>query len=94
MMIDILSQFYSAHYNFGIIAIFILLFAAFLGSKKNFKGVFAVLCLFLVYNLVLYNKAKRNPNWYNETEAKVKAYDPVKEAWDKKDGDDDPNKRK
>jgi hypothetical protein len=92
MMVDVLSDFYTAHYNFAIIAGLMLLFALFLGSKKNIKGVVIVLCLFSVYNLILFNKTKRDPNWYDKTVAKIKAYDPVKEAWDNKDGDDDPNK--
>ncbi|GHV14271.1 hypothetical protein AGMMS49938_10110 [Fibrobacterales bacterium] len=93
-MVDVLSEFYTAHYNFGMIAAFMLLLAAFLGSKKNIKGVAVVLCIFLVYNLVLFNKTKRNPEWYDEGEAKVKGYDPVKALWDAKSADDDPSKRK
>jgi hypothetical protein len=91
-MIDILEPFYMAHYNFGIIGALILLFALYLGSRKNVKGVFMFLCIFLVYNLVLFNKTKRNPDWYDETEASVKSYDPVKELWNAKPADDDVNK--
>jgi len=94
MMIDTLTSFYTVHYNFGLVAIFMLLIAIYLASKKNGKGVVVMLCLLLVYNLILYNKAKHDPKWYDKTEAKIKAYDPVKEAWDKKEGDDDPDKRK
>jgi hypothetical protein len=94
MAIDILTAFYTEHYNFGIAAIFMLLFAIYLGSRKNGRGVVVMLCLLLVYNLIIYNKTKRDPDWYEKLEAKIKAYDPVKEAWDKKEGDDDPNKHK
>lgn len=83
-MLEVLSSFYTTHYNFGIIAILMLLLTAFLGSKKNFKSVIVVLCIFLIYNLALFNKTKANPNWYTETEAKIKSFDPVKEAWDNK----------
>jgi hypothetical protein len=93
-MIDILTQFYTNHYNFGIIAVFILLVAAFLGSKKNVKGVLIMLGIFLVYNMVLYNKTKRDPNWYDKTEKEVQNYDPVKELWKEKPADDDVEKRK
>jgi hypothetical protein len=93
-IIDILEPFYMAHYNFGIIAILILLLTAFLGSKKNAKGVFIMLCIFLAYNLVLYNKTKRDPDWYEKAEGEAKAYDPVKKLWEEKPADDDINKRK
>jgi len=94
MMVDILTEFYTVHYNFGIAAILMLLFALYLGSRKNGRGVVVMLCLLLVYNLIIFNKTKRDPNWYDKLEAKIKAYDPVKEAWDNKAGDDDPNKHK
>jgi len=94
MMIDILTEFYTVHYNFGLIALLILLLAAFMGSKKNFRGVVVMLCVFLVYNLILYNKTKRDPEWYEKQEAEVKAYDPVKKLWEDKPADDDVNKRK
>jgi hypothetical protein len=94
MAIDILTEFYTVHYNFGLIALFMLLFALYLGSRKNVKGVVVTLCILLVYNLIIYNKTKRDPDWYEKTEAKIKAYDPVKEAWNNKEGDDDPNKHK
>jgi len=93
-MTDILTEFYTVHYNFGLIAVFMLLFALYLGSKKNARGVVITLCLLLVYNLIIYNKTKRDPEWYEKTEARIKAYDPVKEAWDNKAGDDDPDKHK
>ncbi|MDR2732427.1 MAG: hypothetical protein LBB36_04330 [Fibromonadaceae bacterium] len=93
-MIDILSDFYIAHYNFAIIAGLMLLLALFLGSKKNVRSTIIVLCIFLVYNLVLYNKTRHDPDWYDKTEAKVKAYDPIKEAWNERPADDDVNKRK
>jgi len=93
-MIDVLSEFYTNHYNLGIIAIFMLLVAAFIGSKKNFKGVVVVLSIFLVYNLVLYNKTKRDPYWLEKIQDKATAYDPVKELWNEKPADDDVNKRK
>jgi len=93
-IVDILTQFYTVHYNFGLIAIFILLFAAWLGSKKNVKGVIAALCVFLVYNLVLYKKTERDPEWYDKKEAEFKGYDPVKKLWEEKSADDDPDKRK
>jgi hypothetical protein len=93
-MVDTLTEFYTVHYNFGIAAVLMFLFALYLGSRKNARGVVVMLCLLLVYNLIIYNKTKRDPNWYDKMEAKIKAYDPVKEAWDKKEGDDDPNKHK
>jgi hypothetical protein len=94
MMIDVLQHFYTSHYNFGIIAAFMLLLAALLGSKKNAKGVLIMLGIFLVYNLVLYNKARRDPDWYDKAESEAKAYDPVKKLWEEKPADDDVNKRK
>jgi len=93
-MVEILTQFYTAHYNFGLIALFILLFAALLGSRKNVKGVIAALCVFLVYNLVLFKKTERDPEWYDKKEAEIRDYDPVKKLWEDKDADDDPNKYK
>jgi hypothetical protein len=94
MMIDVLQHFYTNHYNFGIIAVFMLLLVALLGSKKNAKGVLIMLGIFLVYNLVLYNKARRDPDWYDKAESKAKDYDPVKKLWEEKPADDDVNKRK
>ncbi len=94
MMVDILTEFYTVHYNFGLIAAFILLLALYLGSRKNIRGVVVMLCILLVYNLIIFNKTKRDPDWYDKLEAKIKAYDPVKAAWDNKAGDDDPDKRK
>jgi len=93
-MVEILTEFYTTHYNLGLVAVFMLLFALYLGSRKNAKGVVVMLCLCLVYNLIIFNKTKRDPNWYDKLETKVKSYDPVKEAWDNKAGDDDPNKHK
>jgi len=93
-MVDVLSQFYSVHYNFGIIALFMLLFAAWLGSRKNIKGAVTVLCICLVYNFVLFKKAERDPEWYSKKEAQVKGFDPVKKLWEDKSADDDPSKRK
>jgi len=94
MMVDILTEFYTVHYNFGIVAVLMLLFAIYLVSRKNAKGVVVMLCLCLVYNLIIFNKTKRDPNWYDKMETKIKAYDPVKEAWNNKAGDDDPNKHR
>jgi len=93
-MVEVLTEFYTVHYNLGLVAVFMLLFALYLLSRKNAKGVVVMLCLLLVYNLIIFNKTKRDPNWYDKLETKVKAYDPVKEAWDKKEGDDDPYKHK
>jgi len=94
MMVEVLTEFYTVHYNLGLIAAFILLFALYLGSRKNFRGVIVMLCLLLVYNLIIFNKTKRDPNWYDKLEAKIKSYDPVKEAWDSKSADDDPDRHK
>ena len=93
-MIEILSGFYIIHYNFGIIAILMLLFALWLGSRKNAKGAIAVLLIFIAYNLIIYNKTKLDPEWYDKAEEKVKSFDPVKEAWEERPADDDVNKRK
>jgi len=93
-MTEVLTEFYTVHYNLGLIAVFMLLFAIYLASRKNAKGVVVMLGLCLVYNLIIYNKTKLDPNWYDKLETKVKSYDPVKEAWDKKEGDDDPNKHR
>ncbi|MDR2584011.1 MAG: hypothetical protein LBC75_11070 [Fibromonadaceae bacterium] len=94
MMVDILTEFYKVHYNFALIAAFMLLFALYIGSRKNVRGVVVMLCLLLVYNLIIFNKTKRDPDWYDKLEAKIKAFDPVKAAWDNKVEDDDPNKHK
>jgi len=94
MMTEVLTEFYTVHYNFGLIAAFMLLFALYLCSKKNIRAAVVVLCILLVYNLIIFNKTKRDPDWYDKLEAKIKAFDPVKEAWDNKAGDDDPNKHK
>lgn len=94
MMVEILTDFYMIHYNFAIIAGLMLLLALLFISKKNGRGFILMVSLFVVFNLILFNKTKRDPNWYEKTEAKIKAYDPIKEAWDNKDGDDDPNKHK
>jgi hypothetical protein len=93
-MVEILKEFYTTHYNFGIIAALMLLFALYLGSRKNFKGVLIFLGIFLVYNLIIHNKTKRDPEWYEKGEQKVKAFDPVKKLWEEKPADDDVNKRK
>ena len=104
-MVEVLKAFYSIHYNFGIIAGLMVLFAAWLGSKKNVKGVLIVLGIFLVYNLVLYNKTRRDPHhrttsqgghwcWVEEWQKKTDEYDPVKKLWEDKPADDDLNKRK
>jgi len=103
-MIDILTEFYSIHYNFGIIAGLMLLLAAWLGSKKNIKAVLTILGIFLVYNLVLSNKAKRDQHnkttndkhwcWVEEWQKKTNEYDPVKKLWEDKPADDDTDKRK
>jgi len=93
-MIDVLTEFYTAHYNLGIIAVLMLLLAAFIGSKKNVKGVVVILSIFLVYNLILYNKSKKDPYWLEKIQEKAGAYDPVKELWNDKPADDDVNKRK
>ncbi len=93
-MIDVLTEFYTNHYNLGIVAILMLLLAAFIASKKNVKGVVVVLCIFLVYNLVLYNKSKRDPLWLDKMQDKASAYDPVKDLWNDKPADDDADKRK
>ncbi len=93
-MIEILSEFYTNHYNFGIIAVLMLLLAAFFGSKKNFKGVVVMLSICLVYNLILYNKTKRDPNWYEKKQSEIEGFDPVKKLWEDKPADDDVDKRK
>ncbi len=93
-MIDVLTEFYTVHYNFGLIAVLMLLLAAFMGSRKNIRGVVVILCVCVVYNLILYNKTKRDPEWYEKQEAEVKGYDPVKKLWENKPADDDVNKRK
>ncbi|MCL2260055.1 MAG: hypothetical protein FWC15_01715 [Fibromonadales bacterium] len=103
-MVDILKEFYSIHYNFGIIAGLMLLLAAWLGSRKNIKAVLILLGICLVYNMVLSNKAKRDSHnktvngkhwcWVEEWQKKADDYDPVKELWKEKPADDDVNKRK
>lgn len=103
-MIDILEEFYTIHYNFGIIAGLMLLLAAWLGSKKNIKAVLMILGIFAVYNLVLTNKYKRDPHkkstnnqhwcWVEEWQKEVDDYDPVKKLWEDKPADDDTDKRK
>jgi hypothetical protein len=93
-MIEVLSGFYTNHYNLGIIAILMLLLAAFIGSKKNVKGVVVLLSIFLVYNLILYNKTKKDPYWLEKIQDKATTYDPVKELWNEKPADDDADKRK
>jgi hypothetical protein len=93
-IIDVLLPFYTAHINIAGIGLLILLLAIYLASRKNAKGVLLILCVFVVYNLVIFNKTKRNPDWYDETEAKVKGYDPIKELWNERPADDDVNKHK
>jgi len=93
-MIDILQAFYIAHYNFGIIAILMLLLALWLISRKNFKGLLIIVGLFCAYNLILYNKTKRDPDWYDKKAAEIKSYDPVKKLWEEKPADDDINRQK
>jgi hypothetical protein len=93
-MIEVLTPFYTTHYNFGIIGVLMVLLGLYLGSRKNFKGVLFMLGAFLVYNLVIYNKTKRDPEWYERGEEKVRSFDPVKKLWEERPADDDPNKRK
>jgi len=103
-MVDILKEFYSIHYNFGIIAGLMLLLAAWLGSRKNIKAVLIILGICLVYNLILSNKAKRDLHkkningkhwcWVEEWQKKTDEYDPVKKLWEDKPADDDVGKRK
>jgi len=93
-IIDVLTPFYKVHYNFGMIAAFILLFAAYLGSRKNVKGLLITLGVFIAYNLVMFNFTRNDPDWYTKKETEVKAFDPVKKLWENKPADDDVKKRK
>ena len=53
-MIDVLKAFYSVHYNFGILAIIIVLIGIFFATKKMWIFVAITLAVVLVANVVLY----------------------------------------
>ena len=53
-MIDVLKAFYSVHYNFGLLAIIILLLAIFLLTKKIYIFAAITVAIVLVMNIVLY----------------------------------------
>lgn len=53
-MIDVLKAFYSIHYNFGLLAIIILLLGIFFLTKKMWIFAGIVLVVVLVFNVVLY----------------------------------------
>jgi hypothetical protein len=80
-MINNLTAFYGSHYNFGIIAAFILLLAIILATKRNIRGTLVVLAIFLVYNVVLNKKYLKNPDWYEEGVEKVENTDVVGGLW-------------
>lgn len=53
-MIDVLKAFYSVHYNFGILAIIILLLGIFLATKKMWIFVAITVAVVLVMNVAIY----------------------------------------
>ena len=55
-MIDVLKAFYSVHYNFGILAIIILLLGIFFATKKMWIFLGITLLIVLAINVVCYKK--------------------------------------
>ena len=53
-MIDVLKAFYSVHYNFGILAIIILLLGIFFATKKMWIFLAIAVVIVLVLNVVCY----------------------------------------
>ena len=53
-MIDVLKAFYSVHYNFGILAIIILLLAIFFLSKKIYIFAGITLLVVVAFNIAIY----------------------------------------
>ena len=53
-MIDVLKAFYSVHYNFGILAIIILLLGIFFATKKMWIFTAITVLVVLVLNIALY----------------------------------------
>jgi hypothetical protein len=81
-MIDNLTVFYTAHYNFAAIAGLLVLLALFLASRRNIRALLLVIAVFVVYNVVLDKKYQKNPNWFEEGLEKVDSSDVVDGLWD------------
>ena len=94
-MIDVLKAFYSVHYNFGILAIIILLLGIFFATKKMWIFLAIAVAVVLVINVVCY-KMTDGKSWTiaaapvkNEVGTEYKA-DPmtfsVRNNWVNKEG--------
>lgn len=57
-MIDVLSTFYSVHYNFGILCIILALLLIYLLSSKKFKFAIIVLVILVAINVGLYKRTE------------------------------------
>lgn len=53
-----LFDFYTIHYNLGLIVFLLVILGAFFAIKKNFKGMLVMLALLIVFNVFNYNKTK------------------------------------
>ena len=72
-MVDVLKAFYSVHYNFGILAIIILLIGIFFATKKMWIFLAITVVVVLVMNVVLY-KMTDGKSWTIEAAVVKNAY--------------------
>ena len=72
-MVDVLKAFYSVHYNFGILAIIILLIGIFFATKKMWIFLAITVAVVLVMNVVLY-KMTDGKSWTIEAAVVKNAY--------------------
>ncbi|MBQ3720226.1 MAG: hypothetical protein II850_04430 [Fibrobacter sp.] len=72
-MVDVLKAFYSVHYNFGILAIIILLVGIFFATKKMWIFLAITVAVVLVMNVVLY-KMTDGKSWTIEAAVVKNAY--------------------
>ena len=94
-MVDVLKAFYSVHYNFGILAIIILLIGIFFATKRMWIFLAITVVVVLVMNIALY-KMTDGKSWTIEAAVVKNAYgteykaDPmtfsVQKNWVSKDG--------
>lgn len=94
-MVDVLKAFYSVHYNFGILAIIILLIGIFFATKRMWIFLAITVVVVLIMNVVLY-KMTDGKSWTIEAAVVKNAYgteykaDPmtfsVQKNWVSKDG--------
>lgn len=68
-MFEIFKAFYSVHYNFGALALLLLLVALFLLTKKNFKVALILIAVDVVLNVFIWQRTSGNVWTITETPA-------------------------